>query len=351
MTSAASHTSSFAPGEDIGVDFPGDGPGEEMRIRAWRFRGGGTGPSVHLQAGIHAGEIAGMIALHELLPILAEAARQGTLKGDVTIVPQANPLGLRQHRQERHAGRFHDATSRNFNRHFPASIAHPEATAHSAWQSALFGLSRDADIVLDLHTDEEALPYLYLHKDFWPAWQALPACLGSAVAILWEGEAGTTFEDAALARLRRRPGDGPRLVATIELRGEADTDPATTRADIEGVLAFLRHVGTLEGAAALPAWSGLAVPAAHMETVFAPVGGILSFTRALGENLAAGDEFARLLPQAGGAWISLCAPQAGRLVTRLRDRITAKGTVIAKLTGTRPAAGYTGGALDDPPAR
>ncbi|MGK8796355.1 M14 family zinc carboxypeptidase [Burkholderia cenocepacia] len=147
---------------------PGD-HGQPLAIRAWRLSGG-DGPRVHLQAGVHADEIAGMLVLHRLLPQLCAAHDRGVLRGTVTIVPQANPLGLAQFRQGRLLGRFHEATHRNFNRHFHESAAtRRPATSFAAWQRTLLGAACDADIVLDLHTDSEALPYLYLHRALWPA--------------------------------------------------------------------------------------------------------------------------------------------------------------------------------------
>jgi predicted deacylase len=335
-------------GEDVSVTFPGDGPGEVLRIAAWRFHGSGSGPVVHLQAGVHADEIPGMIVLDQLLPRLATAERRGLLRGTVTVVAQANPLGLRQFRQDRLLGRFHEAGSRNFNRHFPASIAHPDATSFSAWQSTLYALSEGAEIVLDLHTDAEAISYIYVHRDFWPKAEALGAAFGAELAILWDFDNSGAFEEAAAARLLSHQGP-QRLTSTVELRGQADTDPATTEADVRGLYDFLGHVGAIEGADALPPWRGIAVPIQNIETIFAPSAGVLAFPQPLGAVVAAGEEVARLLPMPGEPWISLRAPQAGRIVTRHRDRIVAKGGVVVKMTGNGPSARYTGGALDDSP--
>ena len=35
--------------------------GDPLRVSAWRLDGSGEGPTVHLQAGVHADEIAGML--------------------------------------------------------------------------------------------------------------------------------------------------------------------------------------------------------------------------------------------------------------------------------------------------
>ncbi len=41
--------------------------GDAVQVGAWRFEGDGSGPTVHLQAGVHADEIAGMLVLHLLM--------------------------------------------------------------------------------------------------------------------------------------------------------------------------------------------------------------------------------------------------------------------------------------------
>ena len=47
--------------EDISFSVPNSN-GDPVRVGAWRFAGDGQGPTVHLQAGVHADEIAGMVA-------------------------------------------------------------------------------------------------------------------------------------------------------------------------------------------------------------------------------------------------------------------------------------------------
>ena len=101
---------------------------------------------------------------------------QGRLNGQVTVVPQANPLGIGQFRQGRILGRFHDATGHNFNRGFDQSAAMAQPSTNvQHWQKSLVQLAASAQVVLDLHTDDEALPYLYVHRSFWPRGRELAA--------------------------------------------------------------------------------------------------------------------------------------------------------------------------------
>lgn len=326
---------------------PGD-HGQPLAIRAWRLSGS-DGPRVHLQAGVHADEIAGMLVLHRLLPQLCAAHDRGVLRGTVTIVPQANPLGLAQFRQGRLLGRFHEATHRNFNRHFHESAAtRRPATTFAAWQRTLLGAACDADIVLDLHTDSEALPYLYLHRALWPPGRDLAAALGAEVAILWDEDDDGAFEGAVVAHWLRDGALRDKLVATVELRGQSDVSDALAERDADGVLAFLRGRGVIAEPPGTPDWCGEAVPIAHMETVIAPVSGVLVYERELGATVEAGERIARIVAHPGvpGSEHVLVAPQAGRIVTRNRERLVAQGDVALKLTGSGPSAGWSGGALD-----
>lgn len=323
--------------------------GERLPLRAWRLAGHGDGPSVHLQAGLHADEIAGMHVLHTLLPRLREAHENGRLVGTVTVVPQANPLGLAQFRHGRLLGRFHDATSRNFNRHFHESITtEHERTTFAAWQQALFGLAREAQIVLDLHTDSEALPYLYLHRDFWPEGRELAAALNAQVVILWEDDDDGAFEGAIVAHAQRDPHTKLHLAATIELRGQSDVSDTLAQRDADGLYRFLCARGVIDEPVVRTEWDGEVVPMANMETIFAPVSGVLVYTCELGERVEQGTPIARIVARPGdpSSEVVLRAPQSGRVVTRSRDRLIAQGDVALKLTGSRPSAGWRGGALD-----
>jgi predicted deacylase len=116
----------------------------------------------------------------------------GRIRGEVVLVPAANPIGLAQAIHGAPFGRFDLATGTNFNRAYKhvaqdlaASLVGPlgaDATANmaliraharesvAAWQpgtdaealkKVLLGLAIDADIVLDLHCDNEAVMHVY----------------------------------------------------------------------------------------------------------------------------------------------------------------------------------------------
>ena len=76
----------------------GDSDGVVYEFPVYRVKGSGSGaPSAYLQAAIHAGELPGAVAIHALMPMLRKAEAEGRIRGDVTIVPQANPIGRAQY--------------------------------------------------------------------------------------------------------------------------------------------------------------------------------------------------------------------------------------------------------------
>ena len=97
--------------------------GSQRSLSSWHFGPAAeevsTGPKVFLQASLHAEELPGMLALHHLLPLLAKAEEQGQMRGQVVVVPVANPIGLAQKVDHKPMGRFELASSENFNRHYP----------------------------------------------------------------------------------------------------------------------------------------------------------------------------------------------------------------------------------------
>ncbi|CAI8776388.1 succinylglutamate desuccinylase/aspartoacylase family protein [Pseudomonas serbica] len=323
--------------------------GDPVQVGAWRFEGAQDGPKVHLQAGVHADEIAGMLVLHLLMQRLAVAQSQGRLKGSITVVPQANPLGIGQFRQGRILGRYHDATGHNFNRGFDQSAAMERpSTAVQAWQQKLVQLAAPADVVLDLHTDDEALPYLYMHRSFWPRGRALAAALRMDVAIIWDDGDDGSFEETIIAPWLREGTTAHRMAATLELRGQGDVSDRFAEQDAQGLYAWLCACGVIDDGMVPVDWPVEAVELGHMETILAPQPGVLIFEKELGDLVDQGQRFARILRRPGdpSSEVVLYAEQTGRLVTRYRDRLISQGMGVAKFTGTRPSRNWSGGLLD-----
>jgi uncharacterized protein len=157
----------------------GDTAGLAYSFAVYRFAGTDVGaPSAYLQAALHGDELPGVVALDRLMERLRSAERDSRIAGSITIVPSANPIARAQELFGDLQGRFHLGTRVNFNRDFPlldtpdaTALPQParDETADQRLKRRLVELSMGHDIVLDLHCDDEGVPYLYVHKVLWPA--------------------------------------------------------------------------------------------------------------------------------------------------------------------------------------
>jgi predicted deacylase len=68
----------------------------QRQLTHFHFGEPGRGEKIYLQAGLHADEIPGMLVLHYLKRLLNQAERRAELRGEIILVPVANPPGLAQ---------------------------------------------------------------------------------------------------------------------------------------------------------------------------------------------------------------------------------------------------------------
>src|SRR6185369_11595010 len=94
-------------------------PGTERHLLVHRYGKTGARPKAYLQASIHADEIPAMMAAHHLIRLLDEAERLGEIKGEIIVVPVANPIGLAQSINGYQLGRSELRGGGNFNRNWP----------------------------------------------------------------------------------------------------------------------------------------------------------------------------------------------------------------------------------------
>jgi hypothetical protein len=361
----------------------GSSPGTRRSLRVRRYGEAGARPKAYVQGGLHAEEAPGMLVAHHLCRRLDEAAAEGRVAGEILVVPAANPIGLDQLVHDRLLGRFDLAGGGNFNRHYPDLVPAladelrgrltddagenvvrirtalaglvqglSPAGAADALRAALLGLAVTADIVLDLHCDDEALAHLYLGTPLWPEAEDLAGCLGAELVLLAETSGGDPFDEACSApwwRLRSLLADGAPipaacLAATVELRGMADVDDGLAAADAEGLFAFLQRRGVIEGdSGPLPPTRARALPLAGVDMVAAPSAGILCWRAAIGARVRRGRVVAELvdptLEDHAAARLPLFAGTDGVLFARVQQRFARAGEVVAKIAGAEPLPG------------
>jgi predicted deacylase len=356
-------------------------PGARHQLQVWRFGQPGQGPKAYIQAALHADEVPALLVATELRALLEAREQAGDLAGEVVLVPFANPLGLAQHVLGQHHGRFDLRDGANFNRGYPElgplvatalqtsgqplSEASQDAAAnvqrvrealrqavgslHSRNQSEdlkhqLLRLAADSDVVLDLHCDAEAVMHVYALTPQAEKAQQLSALL-QARALLLATESGDSPFDEACSRpwleLQQRLAPAPLplacFAATVELRGEADTNQTLARQDAEALMQFLQLQGVLRGAAFTPPEPLCQpTPLAGSEPITAPSAGVVVFHRQPGDVVAAGDRIADLIDPATGQVHPLHCRSAGVFYARCATRWASAGKRLGKVAGTVP---------------
>jgi predicted deacylase len=365
-------------------------PGTERHLTVRRYGEPGTRPKAYLQASMHADELPGMLVAHHLSRLLDEAAGEDRITGEIVVVPVANPIGLAQRINGGLIGRYELDGGGNFNRNWPNLIEplvervgpelgaepadnlrriraamqqilseHPVPTELASLKLALSRVACDADLVLDLHCDSDALMHLLMIPQLWPAGADLSAEIGSRATILSDPSGGDPFDEAwsapwaALqARFPGKPVPMGCFSATIEFRGQSDVEDHLAAHDASTLFRFLQRRGVIAGdPPPLPEPQCEATPFSGMDVVKSPGAGLIAYKRRLGERVKAGDVVAELVdPMAerqAEARRPIVTRADGLLFTRRRTRFVRGGEVVAKIAGTVPLEHRRGKLLED----
>ena len=130
----------------------GDSEGVAYEFPVFRFEGSdGAAPKAYLQAALHAGELPGTVAMDALMPLLEKAGREGRIRGSVTLVPWANPVGRAQYMFGEMEGRFHLGTRECGGRRRADAVAHGDFGL--AVRQVVGALAADEVGVVALHLD------------------------------------------------------------------------------------------------------------------------------------------------------------------------------------------------------
>ena len=338
--------------------------------------GTGSGRKAYIQASLHADEVPAMLVAHVLRRELERLDAEGRIHGEVILVPAANPIGLSQLVQGTPFGRFDLGTGINFNRDFlhvagelkatlagrlgsdaARNVATIRAEAHAAvarWdvsgatavlKKTLLSMAIDADVVLDLHCDNEALLHMYAGTAMAARTEPLAALLG-ARALLLSGASGGEPFDEACSRVWWDLADhfGPAIpippacaAITVELRGEMDVRYDYAERDAQALLQYLAHEDVLElPPAAPPDALCAATPLEGVEPLYAPQSGVLVFLKALGDQVLAGEAVADIVNPVSGVTTTLRAQRGGLLFASTAHRHLLRGMQVCKLAGATP---------------
>ena len=125
------------------------------------------------------------------------------------------------------------------------------------------------------------------------------------------------------------------FAATLELRGEADTQHTLAAQDARGLCDFLARRGVIQRPVfELPAAQCAPTPLAGSEPITAPHAGVVVFHREPGETVAAGDVIADIVDALSGEVTPLRCKSGGVLYARCASRWATGGKRLAKIAGT-----------------
>lgn len=352
-------------------------PGTTRELHSLHFGQRAGAGKVVIQASLHADEPPGMLVAYHLRRELAALEAEQRLFGEIVLLPMANPIGLSQRLLGRSLGRFELASGENFNRRYQdlsaAAFAQlkPEieagiqpdvhrvraalraACSDFAADSELASLRRalllqsiDADLVLDLHCDNEAVMHLYTSPSSWPQVEPLARLLGAEAMLLASESGGEPFDESCsmvwghLNQLwqaqRGQPGPWPEacIAVTIELRGETDVSHELALRDTHAIVAYLAHQGFIDAPVVpLPPLRQQPTPLQGSVPVICPRGGVLVHRPLLGQWVDNGQCIAEIIDPLTGDCTELHSQTDGVLYARESARVVHAGMPIAKVAG------------------
>lgn len=355
-------------------------PGTARQIHSFSYGPADAG-KVYIQASLHADELPGMLVAWHVRQRLAELEAAGQLRHQIVVVPIANPAGLDQIVMDTPLGRYELETGENFNRRFVdladevgcavegllgedaasntalirkhlRNALHrlQPATALQSQRLTLQRLACDADVVLDLHCDFEAVQHLYTTPEAWPQVEPLARYLGAQASLLATDSGGQSFDECFSLlwwQLQQRfaerfPIPMGTFSVTVELRGQGDVNHAMASADCQAILNFLASRGAIAcEPAALPRLLAPATPLAAVEPVTAPVGGLLVFCAVLGQYLEADELIAEIIDPVSNSVTPVRNRQPGLMYARSLRRMATAGMLVAHVAGAQACrSGY-----------
>lgn len=343
---------------------------------------------IYLQAALHADEWPGVLTLHYLIELLDR--HKDDIIGHITIVPSANPIGLAQHINGRHLGRFDFDHSGNFNRHYPdlakmsyslikdklgqdakkntvlirqamiqALNDHQPLLEADQLRKQLLLLSSDADYVLDLHCDLEAQTHMYSNIRHQDTSYTLADCLDYQWVFLEEEPGGIPFDEANSSpwwKLQQLCPDQPIDLAcyscTLELRGQSDVETHYAKAEAAGLFKFMQKVGIIDERIHLeknnaPSVTPTMTRLDAVDVVKAQHAGVIEFVKNLGDTVTPDEPIAYLISfdDPDNRRKPVYSETTGIMATRNLERYVRPGHSIAKIAGTQSLTHRQAGSL------
>ena len=345
----------------------GSTPGTTYQLMALHF-GPSGGKKVYLQASLHGDELPGSLVSYYLHHELLRLEQENRLEAHIVLVPFCNPIGLGQMLDYQHIGRFHLATAQNFNRlQIGADLFSklvdiiereehvwfdnvadntrlirsylkrlidelPVLTETDSLHKSLLSLSYDADLVLDLHCDNQSVMHLYGTPAAWPKLEPLARYLGSHCQLLSEDSGTNSFDEVLSLIWARLQAQYPEVAlelactsSTVEFRGEYDLSHELAEQDAKAIIQYLNHQGFVSLAAESteepPALVNEAHPLGGICYVDAPVAGIAVYLVQPGDWVEAGQAIVDILDPISLSKTTVTSPARGVVFAHSAQRL------------------------------
>ncbi len=370
------------------VPLRGDTPGSVTEFTYYVIGPKDAPEKVHLQAALHADEHPGTMLLHHLLPMLRQADDQGLLRARFTVMPLVNPLGMASFSLRHHIGRYDVNSGINFNRRWPDLFqavrqqlngrlsdderfnvnlirkavaswidAQTPRTASEQLRLLVLREAHDAEFVLDLHCDDDSLPYIYTSPELMPELQDLADWMGAAATMTAADSGGGSF-DEVLPQLYRKvalanPGKPVPMAtatATLEYRGRADVFDHIGADDARRLWGFLCGRNLIDAdPGERPEPMPAATPFEATELIRVDRPGLIAYRVELGEQVKKGQPVADIIaldgPEAFMARTPIFAGTDGLVLTRSTAKYATRGASIMKIVGATVLPGRKGAYL------
>ncbi|GLC23663.1 succinylglutamate desuccinylase/aspartoacylase domain-containing protein [Roseisolibacter agri] len=308
------------------LDVPAGSDGA-TRVPVSVLRGRETGPVLALVAGTHGSEVAPIIALQRLRARLDPAALRGTL----ILVHVANMPSF--------LGRtvyYSPVDRKNLNRVYPgrADGTVSERIAHAITTEVI----DRSDYLVDMHAgdgNESLRPYTYWSR---LGLDARVDSLSREMALAWGHDHVVVNDD--------RPRDRARSLYTqntAQVRGKPSIttetgylglpEPEMVRANEEGAIRLMRHLGMLPALGALRAEERVAAPLYLARTVVltSPATGVWHASVERGTTVPQGAPIGRVTDFFGATVATVRAPFAGEVLYVIGTPAMSEGEPVAML--------------------
>ncbi|MEM9242822.1 MAG: succinylglutamate desuccinylase/aspartoacylase family protein [Pseudomonadota bacterium] len=351
--------------------------GKHLSVEAIKFIGTNSdAPKVYIQAGIHGAELQGSLVIHKLIDYL----QKNPPLGDISLVPQANPIGCNHKVGDFTQGRFDAMNGDNWNRYYhyddrdidiflktvPMNLSQCDLLNHFRRMlkkrltdklNAPLGLSRaarldlslqriavDADIVLDLHTDAHAINYVFSPQY---AQQTAAQCFETDILLSLPNQFAGAMDEAIFCpwwtlwqKYHQQEAAPPIEAFTLELGNHESLNDQQAKQQMQGICRYLaakKVIATTDFTT--PTVSSTTIwPINQFQVFYAPVGGLYQWLCSPGDAIKESQIIAHCLQSSNKRSLPIVAPTDMTVVNLFSSAAVPQGTALAKVLIGKPYA-------------